>query len=82
MVDLGERISGAEGASVAPDPNWPGFRDGLRARWSQLPEDELEVQARRKRDLVSYIHDQTGAPRAEAERVLDDLSRETGFRWH
>lgn len=81
MVDLGERISGTEGASVAPDPNWPNFRDALKQRWAQLPEDELAVQARRKRDLIAYIHEQTGAPRAEAERVLEDISRDTGFRW-
>lgn len=80
MGGLGDRRSGAEGASVAHDPDWPLFGHALNEHGSDLPDEKPDVIARRKQDLVSYVHDKTGENRAETERVLDGISRDTGFR--
>jgi uncharacterized protein YjbJ (UPF0337 family) len=67
----GERVSG----------NWKMFKGKLREKWGEITDDELDRVQGRREQLVGYIQQKSGRERAEVEREIDNLSRETNYRW-
>ncbi|HET9512748.1 MAG TPA: CsbD family protein [Gemmatimonadales bacterium] len=53
--------------------NWKQVRGKVRERWGKLTDDELDVIAGRRDQLVGRIQELYGTSKHEIERDLDDL---------
>lgn len=61
--------------------NWKQVRGKVRERWGKLTDDELDVIAGRRDQLVGRIQELYGTSKNEIERDLDDLEpRDTEYR--
>lgn len=61
--------------------NWKQVRGKVRERWGKLTDDELDVIAGRRDQLVGRIQELYGTSKHEIERDLDDLEpRDTDYR--
>jgi uncharacterized protein YjbJ (UPF0337 family) len=59
--------------------NWKQFKGKVRERWGRLTDDDLDVIAGRRDQLVGRIQELYGTSKTEIERDLEDLHRaETG----
>jgi uncharacterized protein YjbJ (UPF0337 family) len=56
--------------------NWKQFRGKVRERWGKLTDDELDVIAGRRDQLVGRIQELYGTSKNEIERDLDDLEHQ------
>lgn len=54
--------------------NWKQFKGRARAQWGKLTDDELEVMAGRREELIGRIQERYGKTREEAEREVRDWS--------
>ena len=55
--------------------NWKQFKGRVRERWGRLTDDDLDVIAGRRDQLVGRIQELYGTSKNEIERDLDDLRR-------
>lgn len=55
--------------------NWKQFKGRVRERWGRLTDDDLDVIAGRRDQLVGRIQELYGTSKTEIERDLDDLRR-------
>jgi uncharacterized protein YjbJ (UPF0337 family) len=55
--------------------NWKQFKGRVRERWGRLTDDDLDVIAGRRDQLVGRIQELYGTSKNEFERDLDDLRR-------
>jgi uncharacterized protein YjbJ (UPF0337 family) len=53
--------------------NWKQARGKVRERWGKLTDDELDVIAGRRDQLIGRIQELYGNARDEVERELDDM---------
>jgi uncharacterized protein YjbJ (UPF0337 family) len=53
--------------------NWKQARGKVRERWGKLTDDELDVIAGRRDQLVGRIQELYGNARDEVERELDEM---------
>lgn len=61
---------------------WQDFRTKVRGKWNQLTDKDLDsYQNRNRNDLVGFIGERTGQDRSVIERDVDNLARETNYRW-
>jgi uncharacterized protein YjbJ (UPF0337 family) len=58
--------------------NWAHWRDRVRERWGRLTNDELDVIAGRREQLVGRIQKAYGIAQDEAERQLRNWERKLG----
>ena len=56
--------------------NWKQFKGKARQKWGDLTDDELERVGGRKDEMVGLIQEKYGIARDEAERQVDDWSRD------
>ena len=56
--------------------NWKQVRGKVRERWGKLTDDELDVIAGRRDQLVGRIQELYGTSKNEIERDLDDLEHQ------
>lgn len=56
--------------------NWKQVRGKVRERWGKLTDDELDVIAGRRDQLVGRIQELYGTSKHEIERDLDDLEHQ------
>ena len=54
---------------------WKQWRGKLREQWGKLTDDDLDVIAGRRQQLLGRIQERHGIARAEAERQVDDFER-------
>jgi uncharacterized protein YjbJ (UPF0337 family) len=57
--------------------NWKQFKGKVRERWGRLTDDDLDVIAGRREQLVGRIQELYGTSKSEIERELDDLDRDS-----
>jgi uncharacterized protein YjbJ (UPF0337 family) len=55
--------------------NWKQFRGKVKEQWGKLTDDELDVIAGKRDQLVGRIQERYGIAREEAERQVDDFSK-------
>jgi uncharacterized protein YjbJ (UPF0337 family) len=53
--------------------NWKQARGKVRERWGKLTDDELDVIAGRRDQLIGRIQELYGNARDEVERELDEM---------
>jgi uncharacterized protein YjbJ (UPF0337 family) len=58
--------------------NWKQFKGKVRERWGRLTDDDLDVIAGRREQLVGRIQELYGSSKSEIERDLDQLDRDFG----
>lgn len=56
--------------------NWKQMVGHARQRWGKLTDDDLELAAGKRDELVGRIQERYGKNRDEAEREVDDWSRQ------
>ena len=56
--------------------NWKQFKGKARQKWGDLTDDELERVGGRKDEMVGLIQEKYGITREEAQRQVDDWSRD------
>ena len=61
--------------------NWKLFKGKLRERWGDLTDDELDRLQGQRDQLIGRIQERSGRERAEVERDIDSLSRDTNYAW-
>ncbi len=55
--------------------NWKQARGKLKSKWGKLTDDDLDVAAGKKDQLIGKIQERYGYEREEAERELDAYLR-------
>jgi uncharacterized protein YjbJ (UPF0337 family) len=53
--------------------NWKQARGKVRERWGKLTDDELDVIAGRRDQLIGRVQELYGNARDEVERELDEM---------
>jgi uncharacterized protein YjbJ (UPF0337 family) len=61
--------------------NWKLFKGKLRERWGDLTDDELDRLQGQRDQLIGRLQERSGRERAEIERDIDSLSRDTNYAW-
>jgi uncharacterized protein YjbJ (UPF0337 family) len=62
--------------------NWKQFKGKVRERWGKLTDDDLDVIAGRRDQLVGRIQELYGTSKTEIERDLEDIrSTEPGTEY-
>ena len=81
----GSESMGAQTARGSPPvmkQGWRELRTKLRTKYDQLTDNDLDAfQGRRKDDLVGFIGERVGGDRSAISRDVDNLARETNYRW-
>ena len=61
--------------------NWKQFRGTVRARWGKLTDDQLDMIAGRRTNLLGKIQELYGIDKDDAEReILAFEERHVGYR--
>ncbi|PQO31971.1 CsbD family protein [Bremerella cremea] len=53
--------------------NWKEFRGNVRQQWGKLTDDDMEVIAGKRDELVGKIQQRYGVAKEEAERQIDQF---------
>lgn len=53
--------------------NWQEFRGNVRQQWGKLTDDDMEVIAGKRDELVGKIQQRYGVAKEEAERQIDQF---------
>lgn len=61
--------------------SWKQFKGRLKEAWGSLTDDELDRLEGRRDQLEGLIEQRTGEAREQVRRRVDDLSRDTNYRW-
>jgi uncharacterized protein YjbJ (UPF0337 family) len=56
--------------------NWKQFRGGVRERWGKLTDDDLDVIAGKRDQLVGKIQERYGVAKDAAEDQLSEWEKE------
>lgn len=57
--------------------NWKQFKGTIKARWGKLTDDQLDVIAGRRDELVGRIQESYGLNKDEAERQIKQFETQT-----
>ncbi len=60
--------------------NWKQFKGRLRERWGELTDDELNIAAGRREQLIGRIQERYGVTAEEAERQVAEFERDVASR--
>jgi uncharacterized protein YjbJ (UPF0337 family) len=55
--------------------NWKQFRGRVQQQWGKLTNDDLDVVEGKRDELVGRIQERYGIAKDEAERQVDDWTR-------
>ena len=55
--------------------NWKQFKGKVRETWADLSDDDIERMAGKRDQLVGRIQERYGIAKDEAERQVDDWSK-------
>lgn len=54
--------------------NWKQFKGKVREQWGKITDDELDVVAGKRDQLLGLIQKRYGVAKEEAERQVDDFT--------
>ncbi|HEX5611985.1 MAG TPA: CsbD family protein [Burkholderiales bacterium] len=58
--------------------NWKQFKGKVKAKWGKLTDDQLDVIAGNRDQLVGRVQESYGIAKDEAERQVSDWERTAG----
>ena len=61
--------------------NWKQFKGKAKEQWGKLTDDDLDVAAGMRDQLVGRIQERYGIANDEAERQIDEWSRRDDEYW-
>lgn len=62
--------------------NWKQFKGKIKEQWGKLTDDDLDVIAGKRDQLVGRIQERSGIARDEAEKQVKDWeSRNSDWKW-
>jgi len=61
--------------------NWKQFKGKAKEQWGKLTDDDLDVAAGMRDQLVGRIQERYGIAKDEAERQIDEWSRRDDEYW-
>ena len=61
--------------------NWKQITGDLKARWGKLTDDDLDVIAGKRDQMVGRMQERYGIAKDEAEKQLSDWETRSNYRW-
>lgn len=61
--------------------NWKQFKGKIREQWGKLTNDDLDVIAGKRDQLVGRIQERFGIAREDADRQVADWEASNHYRW-
>lgn len=62
--------------------NWNNFRTKVKGKWNQLSDQDIDrVQGKRRDEVVETISTRVGGDRNTIGRDLDNIARESNYRF-
>lgn len=55
--------------------NWKQFKGKVREKWGKFTDDDFDVIAGKRENLIGKLQERYGIARDEAERQADDFER-------
>lgn len=71
-----------ETTSTKVREGWNDFKGKIRQKWNQLTDKDIDAyQSKNRNEFVGYVHNRVGGDRTMIERDVDNLARETNYKW-
>ena len=61
--------------------NWKQFKGKIREQWGKLTDDDLDVIAGKRDQLLGKIQERQGLAKDAAEKQLKDWEDRTKYHW-
>ncbi|MCK9516096.1 MAG: CsbD family protein [Ottowia sp.] len=61
--------------------NWKQFKGKVKEQWGKLTDDDLDVIAGKRDQLIGKIQERFGIARDEADRQVADWETRNDYRW-
>ncbi len=61
--------------------NWKQFKGKVKKQWSNLTDNDLDVIAGKRDQMVGKMQERYGIAKDEAEKQLNDWETRSSYRW-
>ncbi|HRN07703.1 MAG TPA: CsbD family protein [Ottowia sp.] len=61
--------------------NWKQFKGKVKEQWGKLTDDDLDVIAGKRDQMVGRMQELYGIAKDEAEKQLSDWETRSNYRW-
>ena len=61
--------------------NWKHFKGKVKEQWGKLTDDDLDVIAGKRDQMVGRMQERYGIAKDEAEKQLSDWETRSNYRW-
>lgn len=61
--------------------NWKQFKGKVKEQWGKLTDDDLDVIAGKRDQMVGKMQERYGIARDEAEKQVSDWESSNKYRW-
>lgn len=61
--------------------NWKQFKGKVREQWGKLTDDDLDVIAGKRDQLVGRLQERLGIARDAADKQVADWEKSNDYRW-
>ena len=61
--------------------NWLQFKGKVKEQWGKLTDDDLDVIAGKRDQMVGRMQERYGIAKDEAEKQLSDWETRSNYRW-
>ena len=61
--------------------NWKQFKSKVKEQWGKLTDDDLDVIAGKRDQMVGRMQERYGIAKDEAEKQLSDWETRSNYRW-
>ena len=61
--------------------NWKQFKGKVKEQWGKLTDDDLDVIAGKRDQMVGRMLERYGIAKDEAEKQLSDWETRSNYRW-
>ena len=63
------------------EENWKQFKGKVKEQWGKLTDDDLDVIAGKRDQMVGRMQERYGIAKDEAEKQLSDWETRSNYRW-
>lgn len=61
--------------------NWKQFKGSIKEKWGKLTDDDMDVIAGKRDQLIGKIQERSGIAKEEAEKQVSEWERENRYKW-
>ena len=61
--------------------NWKQFKGKVKEQWGKLTDDDLDVIAGKRDQMIGKMQERYGIARDEAEKQVSDWESSNKYRW-